>query len=70
MKNMALHWKIMIGMLLGVVFGISMSYTKSGPEFISDWIKPIGTIFINSLKLIAMPIQKLRRPFRNISYTI
>ena len=56
MKNMALHWKIMIGMLLGVVFGISMSYTKSGPEFISDWIKPIGTIFINSLKLIAMPL--------------
>jgi len=53
---MALHWKIMIGMLLGVVFGISMSYTKSGPEFISDWIKPIGTIFINSLKLIAMPL--------------
>ena len=56
MKNMALHWKIMIGMLLGVVFGISMSYTKYGPEFISDWIKPIGTIFINSLKLIAMPL--------------
>ncbi len=53
---MALHWKIMIGMLLGVVFGISMSYTKSGPEFVSDWIKPIGTIFINSLKLIAMPL--------------
>jgi len=53
---MALHWKIMIGMLLGVVFGISMSYTKYGPEFISDWIKPIGTIFINSLKLIAMPL--------------
>tara|TARA_Y100000996_G_scaffold155307_1_gene119614 strand:- start:7570 stop:8832 length:1263 start_codon:yes stop_codon:yes gene_type:complete len=53
---MALHWKIMIGMLLGVVFGISMSFTKSGPEFISDWIKPIGTIFINSLKLIAMPL--------------
>ena len=53
---MALHWKIMIGMLLGVVFGISMSYTKSGPEFVSDWIKPIGIIFINSLKLIAMPL--------------
>ena len=56
MKNMALHWKIMIGMILGVVFGISLSYTKHGPEFISDWIKPFGTIFINSLKLIAMPL--------------
>ncbi len=56
MKNMALHWKIMIGMILGVIFGISLSYTKQGPEFISDWIKPFGTIFINSLKLIAMPL--------------
>ena len=53
---MALHWKIMIGMILGVIFGISLSYTKQGPEFISDWIKPFGTIFINSLKLIAMPL--------------
>ena len=46
----------MIGMTLGVIFGISLSYTKQGPEFISDWIKPFGTIFINSLKLIAMPL--------------
>ena len=46
----------MIGMILGVIFGISLSYTKQGPEFISDWIKPFGTIFINSLKLIAMPL--------------
>ena len=46
---MALHWKIMIGMILGVIFGISLSYTKQGPEFISDWIKPFGTIFIYGL---------------------
>ncbi|MBR99768.1 MAG: dicarboxylate/amino acid:cation symporter [Flavobacteriaceae bacterium] len=56
MKNIALHWKIMIGMILGVIFGIAMSYVKHGPDFISDWIKPFGTIFINSLKLIAMPL--------------
>ena len=54
MKNIALHWKIMIGMILGVIFGVAMSYIKHGPDFISDWIKPFGTIFINSLKLIAM----------------
>ena len=56
MKNIALHWKIMIGMILGVIFGVAMSYVKHGPDFISDWVKPFGTIFINSLKLIAMPL--------------
>lgn len=56
MNKIALHWKIMIGMLLGVIFGVFLSSTKFGPEFISNWIKPIGTIFINALKLIAMPL--------------
>ena len=46
----------MIGMILGVIFGVAMSYVKHGPDFISDWVKPFGTIFINSLKLIAMPL--------------
>jgi Na+/H+-dicarboxylate symporter len=27
-----------------------------GPDFVSDFIKPFGTIFINSLKLIAVPL--------------
>jgi len=27
-----------------------------GPEFVSDWIKPFGNIFINALKLIAVPL--------------
>ena len=55
MKKITLHWKIMIGMILGVIFGVAMS-SKHGPDFISDWVKPFGTIFINSLKLIAMPL--------------
>ena len=56
MKNLALHWKILIGMALGVVFGLIMSNFEIGKDFISDWIKPFGTIFINSLKLIAIPL--------------
>ncbi|MED5354181.1 MAG: dicarboxylate/amino acid:cation symporter [Bacteroidota bacterium] len=56
MKNLALHWKILIGMALGVVFGLIMSNFEFGKDFISDWIKPFGTIFINSLKLIAIPL--------------
>ena len=53
---MKLHWKIIIGMIAGVLFGLLMSQTSFGSEFIKDWIKPFGTIFINLLKLIAMPL--------------
>jgi len=56
MKNLALHWKILIGMFAGIIFGILFSFLSFGPNFISDWIKPFGTIFINALKLIAMPL--------------
>ncbi len=56
MKKLELHWKILIGMFLGVVFALLMTNISWGAEFISDWIKPFGTIFINSLKLIAVPL--------------
>lgn len=56
MRNLALHWKIIIGMILGVALGGLASLLPWGSSFISDWIKPFGTIFINSLKLIAMPL--------------
>lgn len=56
MKKMALHWKILIGMLLGAVFGFLMVNFSGGKELVSDWIKPFGTIFINALKLIAVPL--------------
>ena len=56
MKKLELHWQILLGMILGILFGFSMSYTTFGSSFISDWIKPFGTIFINALKLIAMPL--------------
>ncbi|WP_116127954.1 dicarboxylate/amino acid:cation symporter [Lewinella sp. IMCC34183] len=55
MKNLALHWQILIGMALGVGFGVIASSLGWG-DFVSDWIKPFGTIFINSLKLIAIPL--------------
>jgi Na+/H+-dicarboxylate symporter len=56
MKKLALHWKILIGMALGVVFGAFLSFVPNGSEFIKDYIKPFGTIFINLLKLIAVPL--------------
>ncbi|MDB2702063.1 dicarboxylate/amino acid:cation symporter [Flavobacteriaceae bacterium] len=56
MKQLALHWKILIGMALGVIFGLVMSYVIGGAQFVADYIKPFGTIFINLLKLIAVPL--------------
>ena len=56
MKKLALHWKILIGMALGVLFGLILSFVDNGDRFISDYIKPFGTIFINLLKLIAVPL--------------
>lgn len=53
---MALHWQILWGMAAGVVFALILSQFNWGPQFIRDWIKPFGTIFINSLKLIAVPL--------------
>lgn len=55
-KKLALHWQILLGMAAGVVFALLLSNLSWGPKLISDWIKPFGTIFINSLKLIAVPL--------------
>jgi Na+/H+-dicarboxylate symporter len=56
MKKLELHWKILIGMVLGLVFGFIMLQVEGGKEFSSDWIKPLGTIFVKLLKLIAIPL--------------
>ena len=55
MKKLALHWQILIGMALGVVVGALLRQFEM-QAFVSDWIKPFGTIFINLLKVIAVPL--------------
>ena len=56
MKKLPLHWKILLGMLFGVLFGLLFSQFEWGRALVVDWIKPFGTIFINVLKLIAVPL--------------
>lgn len=56
MKKLALHWQILLGMFLGAVFAIITIRFEWGANFITDWIKPFGNIFINALKLIAVPL--------------
>jgi len=56
MKKLALHWQILLGMVVGVLVGLLMTQIEGGKEIVQDWIKPFGKIFINALKLIAVPL--------------
>ena len=54
-KSLPLHWQIIIGLVLGLLY--SLVATLNGwTEFTADWITPFGKIFINALKLIAVPL--------------
>jgi Na+/H+-dicarboxylate symporter len=50
-----LHWQIIIGLVLGLIYGVIAAANGWG-QFTSDWIAPFGTIFLNLLKLIAVPL--------------
>ena len=56
MKKLELHWQILIGMVLGILFGFGMTYVDGGRLFVQNWINPFGTIFVKLLKLIAIPL--------------
>ncbi|QDV56040.1 dicarboxylate/amino acid:cation symporter [Rosistilla oblonga] len=53
--RLALHWQILLGMLAGLLFGLLASHF-GWTEFTTNWIKPFGQIFVNMLKLIAIPL--------------
>lgn len=53
--KLALHWKIIIGLILGVIWAL-LSSQLGWSAFTLNWIAPFGTIFINLLKLIAVPL--------------
>ena len=59
---MALHWQVIIALVLGILFSIAVVYhadinnTKVGIQFTADYIAPFGKIFVNVLKLIAVPM--------------
>lgn len=50
-----LHWQIIFGLVLGLIWGLIASIAGFS-AFTVDYIKPFGTIFINLLKLIAVPL--------------
>lgn len=55
MKKLALHWKIIIGLILGIGWAF-LSANFGWSVFTKNWIAPWGEIFINLLKLIAIPL--------------
>jgi len=56
LKKIPLHTQIIIGLVLGLAFGL-ISIKTGMPKWITlDYIKPVGTVFINGLKMIAMPL--------------
>lgn len=54
-KKLPLYVKILIGMGLGLIWGLSAE-SLGLVDFTHDWIKPWGDIFIRALKLIAIPL--------------
>ncbi len=55
MSKLALHWQIIIGLVAGIIWAV-MSSVLGWSEFTLNWIDPFGVIFINLLKLIAVPL--------------
>lgn len=62
MKKIALHWQVIIALILGIIYAVSVVYladindTKTGINFTADYIAPFGVIFVRVLKLIAVPM--------------
>lgn len=56
MKKIALHIQILIGLALGLVFAFLSIKLGWPASFTSRYIKPLGTLFLNSLKMIAIPL--------------
>ncbi|MFW6102019.1 MAG: dicarboxylate/amino acid:cation symporter, partial [Bacteroidota bacterium] len=55
LKKIPLWVKIILGMVLGILWGLAAVFLGL-KEFTLDWIKPFGTIFLDLLKLIAVPL--------------
>jgi len=57
MRKIADHWKIIIGIGFGILSGaLIVQFGAEGKSFAINWIKPWGIMFMNSLKLIAVPL--------------
>ena len=56
MNKLPLHTQIIIGLALGLAWGLASAFLGWSPALTTDYIKPFGTIFVNLLKMIAVPL--------------
>ncbi len=56
MAKLPLYLKIIIGLVLGLTWGLTSTYFGFSPQITADYISPFGEIFLNLLKLIAIPL--------------
>ncbi len=56
LRKIPLYVKILLGMVLGLLFGFVMVGAGVAPSFVSDWVSPLGDIFMRLLKMIAVPL--------------
>ena len=52
-KKLSLTTQIAIGLALGVVVGLAL---QVAPDFANNYIKPFGTIYLNLIKMIVVPV--------------
>ncbi len=60
---MKLWHKVLIGLALGVLVGYLIGQAQilsgigiNGPEFLTNYVKPVGTVFINMIKMVVVPL--------------
>lgn len=53
MKKLQLTTKIFIGLALGIIVGIIL---QPNPDVATNYIKPFGTLFLNMIKLVIVPL--------------
>ena len=60
-KGMALHTKILLGLLVGVLGGLGVNWTLGGDHpnvvwLVSNITQPVGTLFLSLLLMIVVPL--------------
>ncbi|MEQ1704734.1 MAG: dicarboxylate/amino acid:cation symporter [Rickettsiales bacterium] len=58
-----LWFRVILGLLLGIAFGIAMGRVapgvimeEDGKTILTNYIKPVGTVFINMIKMVVVPL--------------
>ena len=55
-KKISLATQIFLALIVGALVGIVCSFSLASTTFIADYLKPFGTVFINLLKMIVVPV--------------